>query len=260
VFYRLDRGVLEDEDEGEEDDVGNDDENNGDASPLEGDDAPHSPVGLLRRHGPDAVCVRRHARAFGRGAVVGERGEVNLDAVAKRGELDDDGQARKDQQGDPEIRQAVLVVDVARRPEPERHAAEDEGDDDADGGDAPADGLRKPHKVPPDDQLPADLEMERQGAQENPHHTCPAAHDEEEARSATHGARLHRIRRDLVEALLRVPGKGNDKPELGRELASFSSLAQTAMGYEEGVEAYVHKDDCHGEADAQIMPVRLVDG
>ncbi len=191
VLGGLDRGVLEDEDEGEEDDVGNDDENDGDASPLEGDDAAHTAIGLLRGHGPDAVGVRGHAGAFGRSAVVGKRGEVDLDAVAKRGELDDDGHAGEDQQGDPEDRQAVLVVDVARLPEPERHTAENKGENDADARNAPAKSLGKPHKVPPNDQLPADLEVERHGAQEDPRHTRPAAQDEEEPRGAAHGGRLH---------------------------------------------------------------------
>lgn len=73
VFLDLfDRVVLEDENDREEDDVGDNDENDGDASPLERNHASHAAVSLFRGHGPDAVGVGWQVGTLGRGGVVGE--------------------------------------------------------------------------------------------------------------------------------------------------------------------------------------------
>lgn len=178
---RLDRVVLEDEDNGEEDNVADNNEHNCNSSPLQLDDASDAPVGLLRGHGADAVGVRGEARALGRSAVISERSEVNFDAIPKCGELDDDGQACKDKQRNPEIRKTVLVVNVAGGSEPERHSTEDDSADHTNDGNTPAGSLREPHKVATNDDLPADLQVERQGAQKNPQHTRPSSQDEKAA-------------------------------------------------------------------------------
>lgn len=141
VLNRLHRVVLEDEDNGEEDNVDDDDKHDGDSAPLQLDDAPDTAVSLTRCHGSDALCVRWQTGPFRRGGIVGKRSEIYLDAVTKGRKLKNDRQARKDQQGNPQIRQTVLMVDMAGRAKPKGDSAGDEGDNDTDGWDAPADCL-----------------------------------------------------------------------------------------------------------------------
>lgn len=250
----LDSVILEDEHNREEDDVGDNDEYNGNASPLQRDDTSYAAVGLLWRHGADAVGVGGKVGALSRGAVVGKRGEINLDAVAECRELDDDSEARKHEQRDPEVSEAVSMVDVTRLPESEGHAAQEEGEDNADSGKAPADSLREPHEVPPDNQLPANLQVKRERAQEHPHHARPTSHDDEEARRRTHRARLHRIRRDCIIALLGISCQWDNETELRTDLAS-----PTCQYCAWNPKTYVHKHHGRGEANTQVMPERLVD-
>lgn len=55
IGNRLNNVVLEDEDDGEKDDIGNNDEDNSDASPLKRNDSLDTAIGLARRHGDNTV-------------------------------------------------------------------------------------------------------------------------------------------------------------------------------------------------------------
>lgn len=151
--------VLENKDDREKDDVRDDDKHNGDATPLQLNDSLDTAVGLLGCHGADALGVRRKTRPFGGRTTIGKRGQIHLDAVSKGRELQDDGETGKNQERDPESRQAVLVVDMASWAETERHSTEDQSDDDTDGRNAPTGDLREPHEVSSHHKLPADLQM-----------------------------------------------------------------------------------------------------
>jgi hypothetical protein len=74
ISHLLNRVVLEDKDHREEDDISNNDEHDSNTTPLQLDDALHTPVCLPRCHGLDALGVGRESGAFGRCTAVGERG------------------------------------------------------------------------------------------------------------------------------------------------------------------------------------------
>lgn len=227
--------ILEDEDDAEEDDIGDNDEHNGNTAPLELDDAADTAVGLAGRHRTDAVAVRRQARVLGRGGVIVERGEVDLDAVAESDELDDNGQTGKDEQRNPEISQAVLVVDVTSRAETERDTTEDDGHDSTENGDAPAGRVRHPHEAAADDNLPANLQMQRQRAQKDPDNSRPTTENEQSTRSTADAARVHAIRRDGVGALVGLASERDNETE-------------------------VHKHDADRQADTEVVAVGLLNG
>ncbi|KAF1736232.1 hypothetical protein CRV24_001839 [Beauveria bassiana] len=231
----LDNVVLEDKDDGKEDDVGGNDKDNGDAAPLQGNNALDAAVGLARGHGADAICVGWQARALSRGGAVGQGRQVDLYAVAKGSKGGDDGDAGKDEQRNPEVGEAVVVVDVANGAEAKGDTTEDESEDDADERDAPAGGLGKVHEGAADADLPAYLQVQGEGAQKCPHDAAPAAEDEKATRGAADGAGLHAVRGDSVVALVRAGGERHD-------------------------EAHVHEEDGAGEADAEVVAVRFVDG
>lgn len=206
--------VLEDENDGKEDNVDDDDEHNSNATPLQRDDATHPTVGLTRRHGPNALRVRRQSGTLCRSGVVGERRQIHLDTVPECRKLENNGESGKDEQRDPKVGQAVLMVDMASRAKPKRDSTGDESDNDTNERNAPADNLGEPHEVPAYHDLPANLEMERQRSQKHPDNSGPTSEDQEGARGGTDGAGLHRMRRNGVEALARLRSERNDKSEL----------------------------------------------
>lgn len=213
-MYCLDRVVLEYEDDREEDDVGNDDENNSNTSPLERNDTSHSAVCLTGAHRLDAIAVRGQARPFCRRTVIRQGSKIDLDTISESGELNDDRETGEYQQRYPEIGKTVLVVDVTGSAKSERHATEDEGNDDANKWDTPARSLGKNHKVAAHDNLPTNLEMQGQRSQEYPHDTGPASEQEKGPRGTADFARLHAVRCNVVVALLRLIGKWHDEAKL----------------------------------------------
>lgn len=227
--------VLEDKDNAEEDDVRHNNKNNSDTAPLQLDDAAHAAVGLAGCHGADAVAVGGQARVLGRSRVVVERGQVDLDAVAKRDQLHNNRHAGKDEQRDPQVGQAVVVVDVAGGTEAEGDAAKDDCQHSTKDGDAPAGGVRHPHEAAADDDLPANLQVQGQRSQKHPHDGRPAAENKERAGGATDAAGVHAIGRDGVIAFLGVGGEGDD-------------------------EAEVQEADAGGQADAEVVAMCLIDG
>lgn len=127
------------------------------------------------------------------------------------------------------------MVNVADGAETERHAAENQGENDANQGDTPSSGLGKEHEGPANGYLPADLEMERERAQKRPHDTAPAPEDDKGSGGTTDLACLHAVGGDFVVALFRLGGEGHD-------------------------EAHVHEEDAGGKANAEVMAICLFHG
>lgn len=216
--------VLEHENDGEENDIRDDNENDANSSPLEGDHTADTTVCLARCICADAVLIRGKTRTFGRGAVITKTRKVNLDTVAERGEGNDDGQARKDQERNPERCQTVLVIDVTRRTEAERNATEHEGQCDTDDGDAPASGLGEEHEVSSNQDLPANLQVQREGAHESPHESGKAAKEKKRAGGAAELVRSHSVGCDLIVTLVGLSYQGHNEAEL-KPMVSTSVLS-----------------------------------
>ena len=167
--------VLEDENHREEDDIGNDDQYNSNSTPLESDDAADSSINLSWVHGLNALCVSGQAGTLRRGAIIRQGCQVDLDAVPKGSESDDDSQSSKEQKRNPEVSQAVRVIDMACLAKTERDTTEDEGQDDSQNGDSPTSCLGKNHEVLANENLPANLKMKRHRPEKHPHDACPAS-------------------------------------------------------------------------------------
>lgn len=105
--------VHHDEDNREEYDIDYDDEDYCDAPPLKFHNSLNSAIGLSWAEGNNTIRIRRKCRTVGGAAAIRKRGQIDLDAVSKRGKLDDDSQASKYQKRNPKVRKAVRVIDMA---------------------------------------------------------------------------------------------------------------------------------------------------
>ena len=154
------------------------------------------------------------ARAIGRGRAVGKRREIYLDAVTKGSHLDNECDTREHEQRDPEVRQAVIVVDVAGVSKTEGDSAEDQSDGQDNCWYSPACSKGSPHEAIPQGHLPTDLQVESDRSQAYPHHGATASKEEKGTRDRARPARLHIIRRDSVEALFGLGSKRHDEAQL----------------------------------------------
>ena len=127
-----------DEDDGEEDDVGQDDEDQGDTAPLELQDAADATVGLTGCNGADAGGVGRKTGAGGGGFLVINGFDIDVDAVDEGGELEEEGCSGECDDGCPVVSVAVVDVDVADGAEAVGYSSEDEHLSQTDGGNTPA--------------------------------------------------------------------------------------------------------------------------
>lgn len=105
--------VHHDKDNREEYDIDDDDDDNSDAPPLKFHNSLNSAIGLSWGEGNNTTRIRRKRRTVGGAAAIRKRGQIDLYAVSKRGELDNDSQATKYQKRNPKVRKAVRVVDMA---------------------------------------------------------------------------------------------------------------------------------------------------
>lgn len=254
VMYCLDRVVLEHEDDREEDDVGNNDENNSDTSPLKRNDTSHSAVRLAGAHRLDAIAVRGQARPFCRRTVIGQGSKIDLDTISESGELDDDRETGEYKQRYPEVGKTVLVVDVTGSAKSEGHATEDEGNDDANKRNTPARSLGKNHEVATHDNLPTNLEMQGQRSQEDPHDTGPASEQEKGPRGTADFARFHAVRCNVVVALLWLIGKWHDEAKLKGKSVSLVPIRRAG----EGQATYVHNEHGYCQANAEVMSIGFI--
>ena len=196
--------VLEDKHDAEEDDIGQYDQHHRDAPPLQPHHLPRAPVHLPgpapRRRRADRVPPLPAGVSSVR--LVAQHAHIHLDAVPQRRKRHQHRHADDHQDRDPRQRHAVRVINVAPVPEPERPPAEDERERRADDGDAPARDQSSGFHVAPVLPPPADLEVQRQRADEQPHDARVAAELHEGPRDGADAAGVHVVGRDEVVALL----------------------------------------------------------
>jgi hypothetical protein len=66
----------------------------------------------------------------------------------------------------------------------------------------------------PHHHLPANLQVERKGAHENPHDSTPATSENKCPRDCARTTAMHAVRSDFVGALVRICTQRNDEAKL----------------------------------------------
>lgn len=165
VLRRQVRLIVDfDENHREEDDVANDDQNQGNPSPLQLQDSSNATVCLARRDGADTGCIRRQVGTVGAGIGGVKDGlHVDMDTVSHCSELQDQRCSGESRDRRPVILGPVLDVDMAHIAKAEGYPGQDEHDRYADTRNTPTADESPPHELVAEDHFPADLEMKCKG-------------------------------------------------------------------------------------------------
>ena len=181
-----------------------------------------------------------------------------------RCELDNHSTAGDSEKRAPEVFHGVLRIDVANVTESKRHSRDCDSGREERCGDSPAQSLGPVKELPARRDIPADLKMHGQGANENPYSDRQSTRDEESAREGASQARVHIVRRNFIVALLRLCAEGNDKSK-GHEHRSddqaVTQVVSTGLLSRKNQEGYHHEDQTDEASDVQSFryPVPCVE-